>query len=213
MIPGGNWFRISSSIKHLELISILDGERRKSTKNPYRWWGTVDRRHGSCDYRSRDQIRELSTVLEEIQSTLGVGKHPNRTGNEHRIYKSRPNNEGFNRNRARNQSLKQVWGHDDFVSSDEEGDEQGYEEFDVGLEDRNPRHRNVDQRNVRQQGYGEREGYRVKAEIPNFVENLDIEAVLDWLYEVDKFFDIMDVPEEEQVKIMTYKLRGGAGAW
>ncbi|GKB46713.1 transposon ty3-I gag-pol polyprotein [Tanacetum coccineum] len=55
--------------------------------------------------------------------------------------------------------------------------------------------------------------YRVKVEIPNFVGNLDIEAVLDWLYEVDKFFDIMEVPEEEQVKVVAYKLRGGAGAW
>nr|GEW52910.1 putative nucleotidyltransferase, ribonuclease H [Tanacetum cinerariifolium] len=27
------------------------------------------------------------------------------------------------------------------------------------------------------------------------------------------FFDIMDDPEEEQVKIVVYKLRGGAGAW
>jgi hypothetical protein len=45
------------------------------------------------------------------------------------------------------------------------------------------------------------------------VLHLDQEAVLDWLYEVDKFFDIMDVPEEEQVKIVANKLRGGARAW
>ena len=37
--------------------------------------------------------------------------------------------------------------------------------------------------------------------------------MLDLLYEVDKFFDIIDVPEEEQVKIAAYKLIGGAGAW
>jgi hypothetical protein len=37
--------------------------------------------------------------------------------------------------------------------------------------------------------------------------------VLDWLYEVDKLFNIMDVPEKEQVKIVAYKLHGGAGAW
>nr|GEX13403.1 NAC domain-containing protein [Tanacetum cinerariifolium] len=35
----------------------------------------------------------------------------------------------------------------------------------------------------------------------------------DWLYEVDKFFDIMKVPEEEQVKVVSYKLHGEAGAW
>ncbi|GKC34620.1 RNA-directed DNA polymerase [Tanacetum coccineum] len=52
--------------------------------------------------------------------------------------------------------------------------------------------------NVNPRGYGERKSYQVKAEIPNFVGNLNIEAVLDWLYEVDKFFDIMEVLEEEQ---------------
>ncbi|GJY91727.1 potassium channel AKT1-like protein [Tanacetum coccineum] len=55
-------------------------------------------------------------------------------------------------------------------------------------------------RNVSPRGYSERQSYRVKAEIPNFVGNLDIEAVLDWLNEVNKFFNIMDVSEEEQVK-------------
>ncbi|GKA51117.1 transposon ty3-I gag-pol polyprotein [Tanacetum coccineum] len=68
-------------------------------------------------------------------------------------------------------------------------------------------------RNVNPRGYSERQSYRVKADIPNFVGNLNIEAVLDWLYEVNKFFDIMEVPEEEQVKVVAYKLRGGAGAW
>ncbi|GKB85267.1 transposon ty3-I gag-pol polyprotein, partial [Tanacetum coccineum] len=78
---------------------------------------------------------------------------------------------------------------------------------------RGDRPRTMVGRNVNPRGYGDRQSYRVKAEIPNFVGNLDIEAVLDWLYEVDKFFDIMEVPEEEQVKVVAYKLRGGAGAW
>ncbi|GKB81332.1 hypothetical protein Tco_0948227 [Tanacetum coccineum] len=68
-------------------------------------------------------------------------------------------------------------------------------------------------RNVNHHGYGEQKSYQVKAEIPNFVGNLDNEAVLDWLYEVDKFFDIMDDPDEEQVKILAYKLHVEAGAW
>nr|GEZ72114.1 putative nucleotidyltransferase, ribonuclease H [Tanacetum cinerariifolium] len=68
-------------------------------------------------------------------------------------------------------------------------------------------------RNVNPCGYGVRQSYRVKTEIPNFFGNLNIEAVLDWLYEVDKFFDIMKVPKEKQVKVVTYKLHGRAGAW
>ncbi|GKA16999.1 ribonuclease H-like domain-containing protein, partial [Tanacetum coccineum] len=43
--------------------------------------------------------------------------------------------------------------------------------------------------------------YQVKVEIPNFARNLDIKVVLDWLYEVDKFFDIMKVLVDEQVKV------------
>ncbi|GJU60935.1 hypothetical protein Tco_1238701 [Tanacetum coccineum] len=51
-----------------------------------------------------------------------------------------------------------------------------------------------------------------------FFGNLNLEDVLDWLYEVEKFSDIMDVPEEEQVKIVAYKLRftvayGSAGSF
>ncbi|GJY77858.1 hypothetical protein Tco_0483659 [Tanacetum coccineum] len=67
--------------------------------------------------------------------------------------------------------------------------------------------------NINSHGYGEWQSYRVKAKIPNFVRNLDIEAVLDWLYEVDMFFDIMKVPKEEQQNVVSYKLHGGAGVW
>ncbi|GJU06167.1 hypothetical protein Tco_1122597 [Tanacetum coccineum] len=78
---------------------------------------------------------------------------------------------------------------------------------------RGNRRRTMVGHNVNPRGYGERQSYWVKAKIPNFVRNLDIKAVLDWLYEVDKFFDIMEVPEEEQVKVVAYRLCGGAGAW
>nr|GEX11144.1 RNA-directed DNA polymerase [Tanacetum cinerariifolium] len=94
---------------------------------------------------------------------------------------------------------------------DEEEGEETLDEYNR-VPRRGDRPRAMVGRNVNHRGYGERQSYLVKAEIPNFVGNLDIEAVLDWLYEVDKFFDIMKVPEEEQVKVVAYKLRGGAGA-
>ncbi|GKC05033.1 hypothetical protein Tco_0996643 [Tanacetum coccineum] len=97
------------------------------------------------------------------------------------------------------------------MSSDKEGEET------IGEFNRGPRGgdrpRVLTSRNINPRGYGERQSYRVKAKILNFVGNLDIEVVLDWLYEVDKFFDIMEVLEEEQVKVVAYELRGGAGAW
>ncbi|GKA33537.1 hypothetical protein Tco_0719966 [Tanacetum coccineum] len=159
------------------------------------------------------KFASMSTVLEEIRSAIvGGGNHPNREGDECGIHRSRTNFKGFNDNHERNQPLKQVWRHDDMMSSDEDEGEETMDEYNRGPMRGNRRRTMVGQ-NVNPRGYGERQSYRVKAEIPNFVRNLDIKAVLDWLYEVDKFFDIMEVPEEEQVKVVAYRLCGGAGAW
>ncbi|GKC22987.1 transposon ty3-I gag-pol polyprotein [Tanacetum coccineum] len=163
------------------------------------------------DLNSR--FASMSTVLEEIRSAIvGGGNHPNHEGNEHGIHRSHTNFERFYDNHGSNQPPKQVWRHDDLMSLDEDEGEETMDEYNRGPR-RGDRPRTMVGRNVDPRGYGERQSYRVKAEIPNFVGNLDIEAVLDWLYKVDKFFDIMEVPEEEQVKVVAYKLRGGAGAW
>jgi len=52
----------------------------------------------------------------------------------------------------------------------------------------------------------------MKADIPSFSKNLDIESFLDWIYEVNKFFDMAYVLTEKQLKFVAYKLRGGAAA-
>ena len=51
----------------------------------------------------------------------------------------------------------------------------------------------------------------MKVEIP--CGNFDIESFLDYIYEVDKFFDMTYVLIEKQVKFVAYKLKGGATAW
>ena len=48
--------------------------------------------------------------------------------------------------------------------------------------------------------------YRMKVEISSFSGNLDIESFLDWIYEVEKLFDMVYVPVEKQVKFVAYKL-------
>ena len=65
----------------------------------------------------------------------------------------------------------------------------------------------------REGGYPNPHEYRMKVDIPSFNENLDIESFLDWIYEVDKFFDMAHAPMEKQVKFVTYKLKGEAAAW
>ena len=50
----------------------------------------------------------------------------------------------------------------------------------------------------------------MKIEISSF--NLDIESFLDWVYEVEKFFNIAYVPEEKHVKFAAHKLKGGGAA-
>ena len=51
----------------------------------------------------------------------------------------------------------------------------------------------------------------MKIEISSFSGNLDIERFLDWVYEVEKFFDY--VPEKKHVKFVAYKLKGGEATW
>ncbi|CAL1411555.1 unnamed protein product [Linum trigynum] len=58
----------------------------------------------------------------------------------------------------------------------------------------------------------DRDGYRIKAEIPIFNGSLEIEPFLDWLNEAERFFEIMEISDERKVSIVAYKLRGGTGA-
>ena len=40
-----------------------------------------------------------------------------------------------------------------------------------------------------------------------------MEGLLDWLKMVDNYFDYTETPEEHKVKLVAYKLNGGASAW
>jgi len=42
----------------------------------------------------------------------------------------------------------------------------------------------------------------MKADIPSFSGNFDIESFLDWIYEEHKFFDMAYVPMEKRIKFV-----------
>ena len=53
----------------------------------------------------------------------------------------------------------------------------------------------------------------MKVELPSFNGNVSIEENLDWVNEVEKFFDYMGTADDKQVCLVAYKLKGGAFAW
>ena len=54
---------------------------------------------------------------------------------------------------------------------------------------------------------------KIKTDIQTFSGSLNIEDFLDWVSETEKYFELMDIPEESQVKYVAYKLRGAASSW
>ncbi|GJS81540.1 hypothetical protein Tco_0748081 [Tanacetum coccineum] len=54
---------------------------------------------------------------------------------------------------------------------------------------------------------------RIKVDILTFSGSLNIEKFLDWVFETEKYFELMDILEDSQVKYVAYKLRGAALSW
>ena len=49
--------------------------------------------------------------------------------------------------------------------------------------------------------------FRLKVDIPYLNGNLNIEDFIDWLTDIDKFFDYMEIPEEKRVRLVACRLK------
>ncbi|XP_038701867.1 uncharacterized protein LOC119998596 [Tripterygium wilfordii] len=55
--------------------------------------------------------------------------------------------------------------------------------------------------------------FRLKADIPYFDGFVNIEGFIDWLAEVERYFDFASIPEDKKVKYVAIRLKGGVSAW
>jgi hypothetical protein len=53
----------------------------------------------------------------------------------------------------------------------------------------------------------------MKMDLLTFDGHLHIKDFLDWQSNVERFFDYMEILEDKKVKLVAYKLIGGASVW
>ena len=56
--------------------------------------------------------------------------------------------------------------------------------------------------------------YRQRAkDVPTFHGSMNVEDFLDWMSELETFFSFYEIPMDNRVNLVAYKLKGGAQSW
>ena len=133
------------------------------------------------DFRDENQQFRDSTqqTLDQIQEALAtlLNRNPNRGDEEQRDNQARgPPHRGPNRNKQQDYN-------------EEDNEDEKYVERVLG------NHRGPARDNGRD--YQEQRDYRMKVELPSFNGKVSIEEYLDWVNEVEKFFDYMGTVDDK----------------
>ncbi|GJU74658.1 hypothetical protein Tco_1266063 [Tanacetum coccineum] len=92
---------------------------------------------------------------------------------------------------------------------------QPFQQHNYGGEDSDVENEYEDEREVRGMRFGHRGAadfdYRQRAkDVPTFHGSMNVEDFLDWMSELDTFFKFYEIPMDNRVNLVAYKLKGGA---
>ncbi|GJS61835.1 transposon ty3-I gag-pol polyprotein [Tanacetum coccineum] len=95
---------------------------------------------------------------------------------------------------------------------------QPFQQHNYGGEDSDVENEYEDEREVRGMRFGHRGAadfdYRQRAkDVPTFYGSMNGEDFLDWMTELDTFFKFYEIPMDNRVNLVAYKLKGDAQSW
>ncbi|GJS14343.1 heterogeneous nuclear ribonucleoprotein 1 [Tanacetum coccineum] len=95
---------------------------------------------------------------------------------------------------------------------------QPFQQHNYGGEDSDVENEYEDEREVRGMHFGHKGAadfdYRQRAkDVPTFHGSMNVEDFMDWMSELDTFFKLYEIPMDNRVNLVAYKLKGGAQSW